>query len=319
MRLGKHVYCEKPLTHSVYEARLMRDTARRMKVATQMGNQGTSDSGLRENVEIIQAGMLGPVHEVHVWSNRPIWPQGIERPKETPAVPETLKWDLWLGPAAERPYNPAYLPFVWRGWVPFGTGALGDMGCHTLNMPYMALKLDNPISVEAEVFESPDPLESYPKKSIIRYAFPARGDMPPAKLTWYDGGLKPSPELLGRTELSGSGCAVIGEKGILLTGSDYGGGREFYPAERYADFTPPPQKLPRSPGHHEEWLRACKGGEPAMSNFDYAVGLTEMVLLGNLAIVTGERIYFDPARMTAINCPKADEYIHPTFRKGWTL
>lgn len=319
IRMGKHVYCEKPLTHTIAEARLLRNLARKHKVATQMGNQGTASDGLRENVEIIRAGMLGPVREVHVWSNRPVWPQGMERPKDTPPVPETLNWDLWLGPAKERPYHPAYLPFVWRGWIDFGTGAVGDMGCHTLNMPYMALQLDNPISVWAETFESPAPHETYPKKSIIHYTFPARGSMPPVKLTWYDGGLKPDPARFGKKELSASGCVIVGDKGMLFTGNDYGGGRELLPAEKFVDFKPPAPTLPRSPGHHEEWLRACKGGEPAMSNFDYAAGLTEMALLGNLAVLVREPIYWDAERMRAINCPKADRFVNKEYRKGWEI
>lgn len=317
MEMGIHCYCEKPLTKTIYEARLMRDTARRYKVATQMGNQGTASTGMRESVEVIQSGALGPVREVHVWSNRPIWPQGMNRPTEAAEIPKELDWDLWLGPAAKRPYHPSYLPFVWRGWKAFGTGAIGDMGCHTLNMPYMALKLDNPISVEAEVFEATD--EAYPKQSIVRYTFPARGDLPPVRLTWYDGGLKPSSDVLLGREPSGSGCVIIGEKGRLAAGDDYGGGQVLLPEETFVDFKKPEPTLPRSPGHHEEWLRACKGGEPAMSNFDYASGLTEMALLGDLAILTGERIYWDAERMRAINCPKAECFANRTYRKGWSL
>ena len=317
MKMGKHVYCEKPLTRSIHEARMMRDAARRHKVATQMGNQGTAGSGLREGVEIIRAGALGPVREVHVWSNRPVWPQGLNRPTETPPVPKELAWDLWLGPAPKRPYHPAYLPFNWRGWIDFGAGALGDMGCHTLNLPYMALRLDNPISVEAEVFEMTE--ETYPKRSVVRWIFPARGDMPPVKLTWYDGGLKPPADVLFGRELPGSGCAIIGKKGRLFSPDDYGSSHELLPGENFADFQKPEPTLPRSPGHHAEWIRACKGGEPAMSNFDYAAGLTEMILLGNLAIVTGEKIFWDVKRMRAINCPKAEEYVTPPYRKGWKL
>ena len=317
MEMGKHCYCQKPLTHSITEARLMRDTARRMKVATQMGNQGTSSNSMRESVEIIRSGALGEVREVHVWSNRPVWPQGCERPTETPPAPKELDWDLWLGPAGKRAYNPAYLPFVWRGWKDFGTGAVGDMGCHTLNMPFMALNLVNPISVNAEVFEMTK--ESYPKRSIIRYVFGQRGNLPPCRLTWYDGGLKPKGDVLLGHDLPGSGCVVIGTEGRLYAGDDYGGSSGLLPKEKFDGFKPPAPTLPRSPGHYEEWIRACKGGEKAMSNFDYAAALTETALLGNLAVLTEEPIYWDVERMRAINCPKAEQFVHTTSRRGWEL
>jgi predicted dehydrogenase len=318
MQMGKHVYCQKPLTHSINEARLMRDTARRYKVATQMGNQGTASNSMRESVEIIQSGALGDVHEVHVWSNRPVWPQGMSRPTEMPPVPAELDWDLWLGPAEKRPYHESYLPFVWRGWKPFGTGAVGDMGCHTLNMPFMALNLVDPISVHAEVFEATD--DSYPKRSIIHFTFPKRGELPACTLTWYDGGLKPKDEniLMGR-ELPGSGCVVIGTQGRLYAADDYGGSHILMPEEKFADYQLPAPTLPRSPGHYQEWIQACKGGEPAMSNFDYAAALTETALLGNLAVLTEEAIYPDAAKMRAINCPKAEQFIQPAVRRGWSL
>lgn len=317
MKLGKHVYCEKPLTYSIYEARLMRDIAARHKLATQMGNQGTAASGFREAVEVIKSGALGSVREVFVWSNRPVWPQGIDRPKETPPVPPELDWDLWLGPAPTRPYNPIYLPFNWRGWIDFGTGALGDMGCHTMNLPFMALELENPVSIEAEVVGMTS--ETYPKQSVIRYVFPARGNKPPIALHWYDGGLKPSPDVLFAEDLPGSGCVIIGDKGRLHALDDYGSSYRLLPAEKYEGFKPPEPSLPRSPGHHAEWIRACKGGTPAMSNFDYAAKLTETVLLGNLAILAGEKIYWDSKRMKAVNCPKLDRFISRPYRKGWKL
>src|SRR5262245_42516490 len=196
MKMGKHLYCEKPLTHDVYEARVMRETARNYRVATQMGNGGTASNGFREGVEIIRSGALGPIHEVHVWSNRPIWPQGIDRPKNTTPVPGTLSWDLWLGTAPARDYNPAYAPFAWRGWWDFGTGALGDMACHTVNLPFMGLELGYPTSIEAETSGSNG--DSYPKWSMIRFQFPARGALAAVKLTWYDGGKKPSAEILDK-------------------------------------------------------------------------------------------------------------------------
>jgi predicted dehydrogenase len=313
MQLGKHVYCEKPLTHNIYEARLMRETARKYKVATQMGNQGTAENGLREAVEIIRAGELGKIKEVHIWSNRPVWPQGLERPKETPPVPPELHWDLWLGPAPARPYHPCYQPFNWRGWIDFGTGAIGDMGCHTMNLAFMALKLTNPISVWAETYGGTK--ESYPKQSIVHYTFEGKDMLQPRILVWYDGGLKPPAYVLEGKEMPGSGCVIIGEKRTLFTPDDYGAHYQITPA----DFKKPAPSLPRSPGHHAEWIRACKGGEPAMSNFDYASALTEFALLGNLAVIVGEPIYWDSKRMKAINCPKADYYINTPYRRGWQL
>lgn len=317
MRMGKHVYCEKPLTHTVYEARVLRDLARKHKVATQMGNQGTASTGMRESVEVLRSGAIGQAYELHVWSNRPIWPQGVERPTERADIPSNLHWDLWLGPAPKRPYHPDYQPFKWRGWIDFGTGALGDMGCHTVNMPFMALELRDPIAIEADVRGMTK--EAYPKQSIVRYSFPERKGLRPLEMYWYDGGLKPSPDILDGRELPGSGVAILGEKGRMFSPDDYCSTYELLPKEDFANFQKPAPSLPRSPGHAEEWLRACKGGEPAMSNFDYASALTETILLGNLAIVTGEPIYWDSENLRAINCPKADYYINTPYRKGWTL
>ncbi len=317
MRMGKHCFCQKPLTHTLYEARLMRDTARKYKVATQMGNQGTAESGLREAVEVIKAGALGNIREVHIWSNRPVWPQGMNRPTETPPIPKDLDWDVWLGPAPVRPYNPTYLPFNWRGWVDFGCGAIGDMGCHTMNMPFMALDLSNPISVEAEV--QGKTAEAYPNKSVVRYTFPHANALQPYRLTWYDGGMKPPSRVLPGRDMPGSGCVIIGDEGYLYTPDDYGSRYELLPAAKYDGYKKPVPTLPRSPGHYTEWLRACRGGEPAMSNFDYASALTEFALLGNLAVLVGEPIYWDSKAMRAIGCPKADEFINMPYRKGWKL
>lgn len=317
IKMGKHVYCEKPLTRTIYECRTLRDLARRHKVATQMGNQGTASSGLRTAVEIIRSGALGQVFEVHVWTDRPIWPQGIDRPAGTPPVPSGLHWDLWLGPAPSRPYNPAYHPFKWRGWKDFGTGALGDMGCHVINLPFMALDLRNPISVEAEVHEMTD--ETYPKQSVVTYLFRERGGLRTCRVKWYDGKLKPSPDVLDGREMPGNGVVIIGTKGRMFTGDAYGSNIELLPKDRFEGYTPPAETLPRSPGHHQEWIQACKGGQPAMSNFDYACDLTEMVLLGNVAILTGEPIYWEPEGMKATNCPRADQFVHYEYRKGWKL
>lgn len=317
MRMGKHVYCQKPLTRTIYESRLMRETARKYKVATQMGNQGTAETGLREAVEIIQAGALGKIKEVHIWSNRPVWPQGCIRPADSPPIPKELDWDVWLGPAPKRPYNPCYLPFAWRGWIDFGAGAIGDMGCHTMNMPFMALDLSNPISIEAEVHDKT--AESYPKQSKVHYTFAHSNALQPRTVTWYDGGMKPPARVLPGRDMPGSGCVIIGEEGYLFTPDDYGSHYELFPKEKFDGYKKPVPTLPRSIGHYEEFLRACRGGEAAMSNFDYASALTEFALLGNLAVIVGEPIYWDSKNMRAINCPKADYYINTPYRKGWTL
>jgi len=317
MQMGKHVYCEKPLTHTLYEARMMRETANRYGVATQMGNQGTAGDGFRTNVEIVRSGAIGDVRDVHIWSNRPIWPQGIGRPTEVMPVPKELDWNLWLGTAPKRPYNKAYLPNIWRGWLDYGTGALGDMGCHTWNLAFMALDLRNPISVEAECWDRSKDGSTYPKRSIIRYVFGKRGNMPPVRFTWYDGGLKPSPDLIGVDKMPIEGCIMIGDKGTLCSWDAYVNARQLLPVEKFKDFKLPPQTLPRAPegSHHLEWITACKGGPKPMSNFDYGSALTEMLLLGVLATNTGEKIYWDAENMKAIGCPKADEFIKTEYRK----
>jgi predicted dehydrogenase len=320
MRLGKHCYCEKPLTHSVYEARLMRETVAKQKVATQMGNAGHSRDALRMTVEWIQAGVIGPVREVHVWTDRAEnwWPQGVARPTETPRVPKHLNWDLWLGPAPERPYHPAYHPFKWRGWVDFGTGALGDMGCHNIDAAFWALELEDPATVEAETSEFNG--ETYPAWSIVRWEFDQRGSRPPVKLTWYDGGkLPPRPEELEaerQWKPDMNATLFVGEKGKLLTGR---GGPRLIPEERMKDFKKPEETIPRSIGHYKEWVEACKGGKPAMSNFEYAARLTETVLLGNVAIRAGKKIEWDAEKAKVTNLANADHLIKPAYRKGWEL
>jgi predicted dehydrogenase len=340
MKLGKHVYCEKPLTHDVYEARLMRETARQCKVATQMGNQGSSGDRLRRAAELIRDGAIGPVKEAHVWTNRPIWPQGMmSRPAEEP-VPATLQWDLWLGPAKERPYHHSYLPFVWRGWWDFGTGALGDMACHTMNLPFLALRLGHPASLVAQ--SSPfNPEAGYPTWATVEYEFPARGEMPPAKLTWYEGhrdkervlppqGLQQQVKVLpvekrnrrGKADeiLPGSGSLMVGEKGILFSPGDNGGESFIIRGTEIEEVRGGPEKLPRSPGHQAEWIRAAKGGPPAMSNFDYAGMLTETVLLGNVAIrAQGERLNWDGPNLKIANVPTANQFLRREYRSGWSL
>ena len=345
MRLGKHVYCQKPLTHTVAEARLMRETAAKYKVVTQMGNQGSATDGLRRGVEVIQAGAIGPVRQVHVWSNRPIWPQGIEKPLDPQPVPETLKWDLWLGVAADRPYNEGYCPFKWRGWWDFGTGALGDMACHTANLPFRALKLEYPISIEAE--SSGVNAYTAPKSSKIRFEFPARGDLPPLSFFWYDGGNKPAADVtegmnlasvrggkkkkrqeeLKPGDIPGSGCLIVGDKGVLFTPDDYGMVFKLYPDDDFADYKGPAETLPRTganaesadPKQHEEWIKACKGGPKPYSSFDFASLLVETILLGNLALRTGKKLEWDGPNMKAKNCPEANSLVSVTYRKGWEV
>ena len=324
MRMGKHVYTQKPLTHDVYEARMLTRAAAKYGVATQMGNQGTAEKGLREAVEVIQSGAIGAVREAHIWTNRPSWPQGIPAPENSEAVPNTLNWDLWLGTAPWRNYNSAYVPFTWRGWCDFGTGALGDMACHTANMAFMALKLGYPTSVEAEM--SAPIVESYPTWSVITYQFPARGKMPPVKWVWYDGGenkpvkvTEKLKELARGEKVPGSGLLLVGDKGTLYSPSDYGAEYKLLPVKDFEGYKPPTPWLPRSPGHREEWIRACKGGQPAMSNFGYAGPLTETVVLGCVAMRAGERIEWDGPNLKVTNCPKANDYIRREYRRGWEL
>jgi predicted dehydrogenase len=323
IRAGKHVYCEKPLTHDVREARQLRVLAAKHRVATQMGNQGTASSGLRTSVEIVRTGAIGDVRVIHIWTNRPIWPQNIvQRPKGQP-IPRGLNWDLWLGTAPERPYNEAYVPFRWRGWWDFGTGAIGDMACHTMNMPFMALNLGAPTSIVADL-ATPLNAETAPLGCTVTYEFPARPNLPPGRgqfpacrLHWYERRLPP-PELLMGEKPSRSGCLLIGSKGILYSAGDNGSDRCLLPAATFRDYQPPKPTLPRSPGHHAEWIRACKGGRPAMSNFDYAGPLTEMALLANVAIRSGERVTWDAAELRA-RPESAHRFIRRTYRKGWTL
>jgi predicted dehydrogenase len=309
IEMGKHVYVQKPLTHTVWEARQLAELARRHKVATQMGNQGQAAEGVRVLCEYVWAGAIGPVREVHVWTDRPIWPQGIARPKEAP-VPPTLDWNLWLGIAPERPYSPAYHPFKWRGFLEFGTGALGDIGCHSFAPIARALKLGAPTSVEA--VSSPLTKETYPVASIVRYHFSARGEMPPVKLVWYDGGLKPErPEGLEDERVLGEGGTIyIGDKGVIYNG-------RLLPESRVRDYPTPSKTLPRSPGHYEEWLLACKGGEPAGSNFDISGPQTETILLGNIALRAQKKLLWDSENLRITNVPEANAYLRPHYREGW--
>lgn len=322
MKMGKHVYCQKPLTHTVHEARLMAETAREHRVATQMGNQGHCNPDTRRLVELIQAGVLGKVSTIHVWTDRPgnWWPQGIGRPLGAPPVPPTLDWDLWLGVAPRRPYHPAYVPFKWRGFWDFGTGALGDMACHCMDLAFFSLKLGAPGSVEAQ--SSPVNGETAPVWSVIHYEFPAANGQPPVKMTWYDGGKKPSPDLVKGPKLESNGIILIGDKDTLSVPNYWGAGA-FLSGAKVEDFRNIPQSLPRPQGfernHHQEWLDACKGGPKALSNFDYAGPMTEAVLLGNVALRVGKRIQWDSKNLKVTNVPEANRFLHTEYRNGWTV
>jgi predicted dehydrogenase len=323
MRMGKHCFCQKPMTHTIEEARVMSQVARDMKLATQMGNQGTAEPTLREMAAVIKTGCLGSIKEVHVWTNRPVWPQGTaEIPNRLPEepIPSHVKWDLFIGPAKMRPYNAGYHPFKWRGWWEFGTGALGDMACHTVNMPYMALDLRDPVSVQAET--AGHNKEIYPGWSVITFEFPARGDRGPVKMIWYDGKKLPPENLLGEHPMANSGALIIGAKGSLYAPGDY--------AERgmklIGEVEKPQVEPPRSPGHFQEWVRAIKGGEAAMSNFpDYAGPLTETILLGNLAVYAaaeagvGKKIEWDAKSYTATNAPEVMHIVKKEYHNGYSI
>ncbi len=326
IKRGKHVYTEKPLSRTVYEARTLTEAARKYNVATQMGNQGQAGDGPRRLREMIWDNVIGPVQEVHVWTDRPnrglsgtYWPQGVNRPTGTPEVPETLNWDLFLGPAPERPYHSAYHPFRWRGWWDFGTGALGDIGCHSFDPVFRALKLKYPIGIQAVSTLVND--ETYPLGSMVTYDFPAREDMPPLRLTWYDGGLRP-PRIQGIDEgiqLGAGGTLFIGSKGMIL-------GNRILPQSLADSYTRPEPYIESSPGHHQEWINACKGGDPAGSGYDWSGPLTETVLLGNIAIqpelrekLSYHTLKFDPEAFRFPDIPEADNYLHYEYRNGWSL
>jgi len=349
IKLGKHVYVQKPLTHSVFEARTLRQLAKDHKVVTQMGNQGSAEDGLRRAVEVIQSGLIGPVREIHVWSNRPIWPQGIDRPAGEDPVPATLDWDLWLGPAPFRPFkNKAYHTFAWRGWQDFGTGALGDMACHTSNMPFRAAKLGYPTVVENEDNSGMNK-ETYPKSSRIRFEFPEREGLPPVKFWWYDGNpedpktFRPSPDLTKEiSEMSGklpiAGCLLVGDKGKVFSPDDYGaqfylkleGETEYKNGRDHPATKPIPQTIPRNPARgdgdyrqHAEWLIAIKSNRPELpfSRFEITAYLTEIILLGCIALRVGKgkRMEWDGPGMKSKNIAEAAQFVKREYRKGWSL
>ena len=313
LKLGKHVYCEKPLTYSVYEARQVTEAARKAGVATQLGNQGQATEAARVTCELIRDGAIGPVHEVQVWCPSRFWhyPAFEGRPADSPPVPDGLDWDLWLGPAPERPYHPEYCPWTWRNWWDFGTGLLGDLWCHKLSTVFKALKLGHPISVEASSTKI-NP-ETYPLGVIARYEFPARGDLPAVTLSWYDGGLKPAhpKELEPGRRLSD--VLYVGENGKLM-------GHRLIPESRMKEYGAPPETLPRSVGHYREWVEACRGGAPAGSNFvDHSGLLTEACMLGNAALRAGRKLEWDGPNLKVSNDETANQYLHREYREGWSL
>jgi predicted dehydrogenase len=316
MRAGKHVYCEKPLTHNLWEARQVARVAKETGVATQMGNQGHSSVGIRETVEWLQSGALGPVREVHAWVGSGRWnPTLTGRPKDSPPVPAGLNWDLWLGPRSPRPYSPAYFPVAWRDFWAFGSSNLGDFGCHDMDAACWALDLHAPLSVEARP-SGPTDADIGPHGCIAYYHFGPRGNQPPMKLTWYDGGL--GPEWPENEKRPSRGVLFCGDKGVLFCGGAGGKPRLLTPSKDEAA-KPPSPTLPRSKGHHRDWLDACKGGPPAGSNFAYGARLTEIVLLGVLALRTGRRIEWDAAELKAKGLAAADAVIKENYRPGWTL
>lgn len=332
IKAGKHVYCQKPLTHTLFECRELTKAAKAAKVMTSMGNQGHATEGARLTNEWIQAGIIGDVREVHVWSDRAgkLWKQGIDRPTETPPVPKTLDWNLWLGPIQERPYNPAYAPFGWRGWWDFGTGALGDMGCHIIDHPVWALELGSPTSVEATTshdgtLNEKNELnkESFPKAAMVTYQFPERdgGKLPAVTMTWYDGGLMPPTpaEMSGEQSLPSNGILYVGSKGKMYH-SSHGGMPQLLPGDLLEQAKAVAPKMERSPGHYEEWYQACKTGKLPAASFDYSGPMTETVLLGVLALrAPGRRLIWNSTDLKVTNLPDVNQYIHTEYRKGWSL
>ncbi len=311
IRAGLHVYCEKPLTHTVHECRVVREAAKKFGVATQLGTQIHAGENYRRVVEIVQAGTLGDVTEVHVWVGKG-WGGG-ERPEGGQEPPANLSWDLWLGAAPERPFWPGiYHPAQWRRWWDFGQGTLGDMACHYMDLPFWALKLRHPTHVEAEG-PAVHP-ETCPKGLTVRYRFPEREGLAPVAFTWYDGNM--IPKKVAGERVPSSGVMFVGTEGKMF--ANYGS-YKLFPAEKFSNFPLPEPSIPRSIGHHAEWVKACKDGSPTTCNFDYSGALTEAVLLGNVAYRIGKPLDWDAKNLKATNCPEADQYIQTPHRKGWEV
>ncbi len=319
MRRGLHVYCEKPLTHTINEARLIAELAKQTNVATQMGTQNHEHPGYLRLVELIQSGTIGPVKEVHVITDRPgrWWSQGMDKPKDKLAVPANLKWDLWLGPAADRDYSPEYAPFKWRGWWDFGCGAIGDMAIHLMDPAFWALELGGPVRVTSKGSEVNS--QSGPTWMITHFEFGERGQgakkLPPVDVYWYEGTAKPEAKIA--SELPMNGSLFIGEEGKIAIAHD--GLPKLLPAKKFAGFQMPDPYLPKSPGHHQQWIDACKTGSRTGSNFGYACPFTEVVLLGNVAYRTGETIQYDPRQGRVTNVAKANNFLGKKYRPGWEV
>ncbi len=315
IKMGKHVYCQKPLAHDIYEVRQLTLAAREHKVVTQMGIQVHATGELKRLVEVIKSGIIGRVRRVDIWSGKN-WGGG-ERPDETPPVPEWLSWDLWLGPAPYRPYHPCYLPGSWRRWRDFGTATLGDMGCHIIDPAYWALDLRYPTSVEAEAGPSND--QTYPEKMTVRWEFPGRGELPPVTVNWYDGANRPPrpEELEQQRQLPDQGGLYYGEKGTIML--PHMSSPRLIPESKMKDFKFPEPFLPRGISHYQQWIRACKGGPKPSADFDYSGPLTETILLGNLAARVAEKLDWDGPNCRVTNVPEANKYLQRTYRQGWSL
>ncbi len=323
IKMGKHVYLEKPLCNTIWETRVITEAARKAGVATQMGNQGRSYLSTAMYHQWINDGAIGDVTEVHAWSNRPggpiPFPAEVGLPKGDHPVPKELDWDLWLGPAPYRKYHPDYVPFNWRSWFDFGAGALGDMACHIIDPAFWALDLGHPETVEAVSTLVTN--QGYPRSAMVTYHFPSCGDRPAVKLTWYDGGLRPRRpvELDPRRDLGSNGSLTIGTKGKILCGFPGAEGLRIIPEEKMQAYERPTKTPWRSQGHYANWIEACRGGAKANSHFDYGGPLSEIVLLGSLAIRLGRKIHWDPENMKVTNVPEAEQVIKPTYRDGWSL
>lgn len=338
LRLRKHVYCAKPMTHTIYEVRHVMAAAREAKVATQMSVQSCASDAALSTAEVLSSGVIGPVREVHVWTDHPIYPAAGVRPPDTPPVPEGLDWDLWIGTAPYRPYHPVYHPWIWRSWWDFGSGTVGDMACHAMHVFYEALQLTTPSRVCAcrttmhgGYFQMhPDGSETLPPRiqtpetesysCTISWEFPPRGNHPPLNMYWYDGGMRPHrpTELDSRVPMPTSGLLFVGEKGKLM--SDYSGGKNrLLPEAKFRDFQPPPKTLVRSIGHYKEWVQACKGGKPANCNFDFGGRMTEIAQLGTIAARAARLLEWDAERMTITNDSEASSWVNRQYRNGWSL
>ncbi|MFV1967520.1 MAG: Gfo/Idh/MocA family oxidoreductase, partial [Pirellulaceae bacterium] len=329
MKMGKHVYCEKPLTRTVREARVMRETAARCQVVTQMGNQGSASEGVRRSVELAWAGSIGKVPEAHVWFGGGNGP--MQRPKEEPSVPADLAWDLWLGPAPYRPYHPSYVPVTWRSWRAFGSGAMGDMGCHTINLVFRSLRLDQlwkPVgdqvqasraTIRVEPQSSGVDAEGYPQWMQVTLNLPARGELPAVKLVLYTGGKKPSEEVLLGEPMTEWGALLCGEKGGIFSSCPWNTRFELLPKKDFEGFEGPAKTLPRPKNHHAEWVEACKGRCNAFSGFEIGGPMTELIQLANAAVFAGEPLEYDPLSGDVVNVASGNQYLHREYRTGWEL